>query len=120
MALSDQAILAGNAVFISRVQEALVAACVAIQSEATSTAFHYARTRFATQVMQQMATAPMQWPQAFAFSVATDANVIGDATAAGTITLTAANIVAQQALITDAHINAAVSSQFNSFFNVAT
>ena len=120
MALSDQAVLAANAAFISRVQESLVATCVAIQSEATSTAYHYSRARFATQVMQQMATQPTQWPQAFAFSVATDANVISDATAAGTVTLTSGNVATQQALITDAHINAAVSGQFNSFFNVAT
>lgn len=115
MSLSDQSVLAANTAFVGRVQEALAAACVSIANEATTAPLHYSRARLAAQILVA-GTSPPGWPQLFAYSVATDANVISDATQAGTVALTAANIAAQQALVTDAHIATAVSSQFNSFF----
>jgi hypothetical protein len=53
--------------------------------------------------------------QLFSNAVATDASVIGDATQAGTVALTAGNRAAQSALVTDAHIDTAIASMFNSF-----
>lgn len=110
--LNDQAILSGDTLFINRVRESLVAACVAITNEATSTAFHFKRAAYASAVLNN----PTAYQQLFAYGVATDASVISDATQAGTVALTAANVDGQQALVTDAHINNAVSGQFNSFF----
>jgi hypothetical protein len=60
--------------------------------------------------------APDAYKVLFANTVATDANVSGDATVAGTVPLTTGNVATQAALVTDAHIDNAISSQFNSFF----
>lgn len=116
--LNDQAVLANDVLFQGRVREALAAACIAIGTEATSTAFHFIRVRGAVTILNnlEMQSGNMSvWVLRFAATVATDANVIADATAGPTV-LTTANVDAQQALITDAHISAAVSGQFNSFF----
>jgi hypothetical protein len=51
----------------------------------------------------------------FSNTVANDTNVINDATAAGTVVLTSGNRATQQALVTDAHIDLAIASSFNSF-----
>jgi hypothetical protein len=110
---NDQAILAADALFINRVQESLVAACVAITTEATTVAYHFRRVQFAQTVLNN----PTTYKALFALTVATDANVISDATNGGTVALTSANADAQQALVTDAHMDAAVSGQFNSFFS---
>jgi len=59
---------------------------------------------------------PDTYKSLFAISVANDTSVISDATAAGTVVLTGVNAAAQAALVTDAHLDAAISSQFNSFF----
>jgi hypothetical protein len=114
--LNDQAILAADLLFINRVRESLVATCVAVTTETTTTAYHYRRAQFATTVLNN----PTAYQALFAYTVATDASVIGDATAAGTVALTVGNADTQQALVTDAHITNAVSGQFNSFFNVAS
>lgn len=118
MALADQALLATDATFQGRVRASLAAACEAISTEATTTAYHYKRIQFVAQVLPTLppGSSGLNWTLVFATTVATDANVISDATAAGTVTLTAGNVATQAALVTDAHINAAVSSQFNSFF----
>ena len=110
---NDQAILAADQLFINRVREALVATCVAVTTEATTTAYHYKRVAFATAVLNN----PVSYATLFAYTVATDANVISDATAAGTVALTTGNVDAQQVNCTDAHINNAISGQFNSFFS---
>jgi len=111
--LNDQAILATNLLFTNRARQSLVATCVAVTTEAVTTAYHYRRAQFATTVLNN----PTSYQTLFAYAVATDANVISDATVAGTVALSAGNADTQQALVTDAHINNAVSGQFNSFFN---
>ena len=115
---NDSAILSKDVLFINRVLESLVAACVSIQSEAITAAtlsIHNKRAAFCVAVLNN----PSAFAQLFAYTVATDANVLGDATAAGTVALTAGNADAQQALVTDAHMDTAVASQFNSFFSLA-
>ena len=111
--LSDQAVLSTDPTFISRVRQSMIATCIAISSEAVSTGYHYARARFVVEVMNN----PDSFKGLFAGSVATDASVIDDATQGGTVILTAANIAAQAARVTDAHITNAISGQFNSFFS---
>jgi hypothetical protein len=118
MSLNDQTVLASDTTFQGRVRAALAAACEAISTEATTVAYHYRRIQFVIQVLPSIAVGSggQNWPLIFATTVATDPSVISDATAAGTVALTAGNVAAQAALVTDAHINNAVSSQFNSFF----
>jgi hypothetical protein len=48
--------------------------------------------------------------------LANDLSVISDATVGSTVSLTGGNLNAQAALIIDAHINSALSAQFNAFF----
>src|SRR5205085_5449709 len=113
--LSDQDILATNTKFINRVRQSLVATCIAIANEAVTVAslsLHNRRAAYASSVENN----PTNFQQIFAYAVATDANVIADATVGGTVALTTANADTQQALVTDAHIAAAISGQFNSFF----
>lgn len=109
---SDKQFLASDATFQNRVRQSLIAACVAIKAEAVTTAFHRERETFLVAVMNQ----PDTYKVLFAQSVANDASVISDATANGTVALTSGNVATQAALVTDAHIDAAVSGQFNSFF----
>lgn len=112
---NDSAILGANTTgFISRVQSSLVAACISIFSEGNAVANHVARVAQVHQVLSSP-TNMLNWATAVAVAVATDTNVIGDATQAGTVVLTGANILAQQALVTDAHLDAAVSAMFNAF-----
>lgn len=111
--LNDQAILAANPLFINRVKQSMVATCVAITTEGTTTAYHYRRSSFANTVLNN----PILYQTLFAYAVATDASVISDATSNGSTALTTGNIDIQQALVTDAHINSAISGQFNSFFS---
>lgn len=100
--------------FQNRVQASLVAACIAIANEGWTVAFHRERSTFATMILQGPTT-PINYVQLFANAVATDATVASDATQGGTVALTAGNRAAQSALVTDAHIDSAISSQFNSF-----
>lgn len=108
---NDSATLAGDVTFQNRVKESLIAACIAIANEGIAIAFHRERARYATSILN----APNGFATLFANSVATDASVLTDATQAGTVVLTGANVAAQAALATDAHIDAAISAQFNSF-----
>lgn len=109
---NDKYILAQDTTFQSRVKTSLIAACLAIKSESLTTAFHRERETFLVAVMNN----PEGFKQVVANGVATDSSVIGDATAAGSVVLTTGNVATQQALVTDAHIDSAISSQFNSFF----
>lgn len=109
---SDQQFLAADPTFQNRVRQSLVKACIAIKNEAVTTAFHRERESYLVAIMNQPDTFKVFVSQA----VATDAGVISDATAAGTVVLTGTNAAAQAALVTDAHIDTAISSQFNSFF----
>lgn len=111
---SDSNVLASNATFQGRVGASLYAACVSIANEGWSVAFHRERSTFCVQILTNTATIN-PYVALFANTVATDASVLSDATQAGTVVLTTGNVAAQQALVTDAHIDAAVSSQFNSF-----
>lgn len=114
MALNDENQLSQDPTFQGRVEAALLAACVAIGTEAWTVPFHRERARFAEQILSATG-GQSTYVTLFANSVATDANVISDATQAGTVSVTASNRATQAALVTDAHINAAVSGQFNSF-----
>jgi hypothetical protein len=111
---SDQAILAADPTFINRVRQSLIAACISITNEGWSGGpIHRQRAARAEAILNE----PDNFKPIYAMSVATDANVISDATVVGTVVLTAANSAAQAALVTDAHMDTAVSAQFNSFFD---
>src|SRR6266849_4450394 len=108
---ADSAVLASDPTFQNRVRESLVAACQAIAGEGFTVAFHRERSRFAAQVVE----APDSFKTTFAILCATDTNVLADATQAGTVVLTSGNVAAQAALVTDAHLDAAISAEFNTF-----
>lgn len=111
---NDSAILSGDVLFQGRVGASLYAACISIANEGFTVAFHRERATFAVQILNQtLATNP--FVTMFTNTVSTDANVLSDATQAGTVVLTTTNRDTQQALVTDAHIDSAVSSQFNAF-----
>lgn len=115
---SDQGFLANDTQFQTRVRQALITTISSIQNEAVTVAsrlLHNARVTQCAVIMQPSAID--SWKIIFAEAIATDANVLADATAGGTVVLTAANAAAQAALVTDAHISTAASSQFNSFLN---
>jgi hypothetical protein len=109
---SDQQFLAADSTFQNRVRQSLIAACVSIKNEAVTTAFHRERESFLVAVNN----APDSYKVIVAQNTATNASVISDATVAGTVALTGANAAAQAALVTDAHIDTAIASNFNSFF----
>jgi hypothetical protein len=110
--LNDMGLLATDAGFQRRVQSSMTAACIAIVSEAASASFHRERQKLAVQIMN----APTAWVALFSNAVATDTNCSTDATGGGSyVALTTGNLATQAALVTDAHINTAVSSMFNSF-----
>lgn len=109
---ADKQLLASDATFQNRVRQSLLAACSSIKNEGTSVAFHRERETFLVGVMNQ----PETFKVLFANVVAGDASVIGDATVSGGTPLTSGNVAAQAALVTDAHIDTAVSANFNSFF----
>jgi hypothetical protein len=111
--LSDKAVLGANSVFVQRVQEALLTAAIAVSSDGlTAGAVNQKRHIQAQSIM----IGSLAWSLMFAPAVATDATVIGAATQGGTVPLTTGNVVAQQALVTDASIANAVSSMYNAFF----
>jgi hypothetical protein len=111
---NDSAVLGANAAFVSRVQSALLSAAININSEGINVVNHGPRIQLVHQVLQSPSNLT-NFATMFGLSVATDASVIGDATAAGTVVLTTNNIAAQEALVTDAHITNAVSGQFNAY-----
>jgi hypothetical protein len=109
---SDMNVLSTDSGFQGRVRASMIAAAISITTEAWTVAFHRERQAYAVQILN----APDTYKLLFANSVATDANVISDATLAGSVILTGGNVATQAALATDAHIDAAISGQFNSFF----
>jgi hypothetical protein len=109
---NDKQQLSQDATFQNRVKMSLVAACISIHNEGWAVAFHREREAFASAVMN----APDTFKGNATTAVATDTSCINDATATGTVVLTSANVAAQAALVTDAHIDAAISGQFNTFF----
>lgn len=117
--LSDEAFLGNDTVFQGRVQEAMITTGENIQSEAITVgtiSSHIARSHFVANILQPGTID--QWKIVMSRSVAADASCIADATAAGTVVLTAANTAAQAALVTDAHISTALSGLFNAFFTL--
>jgi hypothetical protein len=110
---NDQQFLASDPTFQSRVRQALLKGCVAIKAEnPTTTPFHREREAFVVAV----ANSPESYKVLIAQSIVSDAAVIGDATVGGTVPLTSGNVAAQAALVTDAHIDAAIVTNFTSFF----
>ena len=113
---TDQAALSVDPVFQNRVRQSLVAAGIAISSEGWAMpTLHQQRMRQVVAIMN----APDTYKTMYAIAVVTDANVISDATQAGTVALgglTAGQVATQAALVTDAHIDNAVSAMFNAFF----
>jgi hypothetical protein len=109
---SDQQFLAADTTFQNRVRQSMIAQGIAIKNEAVTTAFHRERETYVVAVTNQ----PDVFKLIFTQSVSTNATVISDATAAGTVVLTGANAAAQAAFVTDAHIDTAISANFNSFF----
>lgn len=114
---SDQYLLGTDPTFQTRVQASLASACIAISNEGWGVVFHRERSNFVNDILQNPFT-PKNYIALFSGTVATDASVISDATAAGTVAITTANLAARAALVTDAHIDSAISSQFNSFIRV--
>lgn len=130
--LNDKYVLSQDGGFLSRVRTGIIAAAVAISNEGSGVALHASRGALAAAVL----AAPDQWKASFAATSATDAAVASDATAAGTVVLVpdsctgnatsgppactggthVGNLAVQAALATDAHINTAISAEWNAFF----
>lgn len=112
---NDANILGTNALFVGRVQAALLSACVNIAAEG-NVADHAVRLQLVHAVLSTP-TNLANYASEFGLTAATDATVLADATQNGTVVLTTGpgNIATQQALVTDAHITNAVSGQFNAF-----
>jgi hypothetical protein len=114
--LNDQLILGGDAIFQGRVRSAVITAAINIASDGLTTPnINAERHRQVTDIM----SSPDTWKIRFSYAIATQATVIGPATASGTVVLTSmpsGNVDTQQALVSDAVINTAVAAVFNSFF----
>lgn len=112
--LSDSNILGTNANFVARVQSSLLAAAINIFAEGVAIANHRDRVAFIHQILASPVNVTNTTTMV-ALTVATDPTVLGQATQAGTVVLSGPNIVAQQALVTDAAISNAIAGQFNAF-----
>lgn len=112
---NDKYQLAQSTLFQHRVQASLLAACLAVSSEsATAVPAHRQRADLGRSVLLAPTGTP-NYVQLFSNVVACDTSVINNATATGATVITAANMDAQQASVTDANIDAAISSTFNAF-----
>ena len=109
---NDSYILSTDTTFQNRVRSALIHECVLIEKEGWDVPFHQERETFAAQAMNS----PDTYKTIFANSIATDINVLDDATQGGTVVLTPSNVAAQAALVADGDISNAVTAQFNTFF----
>ena len=101
MALVDQVTLASDNIFQGRVRQSMIATAIAIANEGWAVALHERRAKLVTLIMNN----PGSYAPLFTNAVATDATVQASA-----------GVPAVQANVTDANINNAVSSVFNSFF----
>lgn len=108
---NDKYVLSTDSGFQNRVREALLTYCATVANEASNTPFHTTRIQRAVGVINS----PDNFKAIYANAAAMDAGVIGDATQAGTVSLTSTNVAAQAALVTDAHLDAAIQAQFNYF-----
>lgn len=111
---SDSYQLSQSPVFQNRVQAALLAACINVSTEGWGVAFHRERSTFVNSILSNTTSFGAN-VTLFSNSSATDATVLADATQNGTVVLTTGNRDTQAALVTDAHIDNAISSQFNAF-----
>jgi hypothetical protein len=111
---SDSFQLSQDVTFQGRVQQALLTACVSIANEGWAVAFHRERAMFINSILSSTAQLTAM-VTLFTNSVSTDATCLSDATVGGTVPLTGANRAAQAVLVTDVHIDNAISSQFNAF-----
>lgn len=122
MALADQALLAADPTFQSRVKEALAQTCFNIVSEAVTQSnlqLHISRARLAAQILNNLSGGTPNWSQTFAIGVATDATTIAAALAQAGGPLTATNTAAAAASIPDTDISNAISAQFNAYLTLA-
>jgi hypothetical protein len=109
---ADKQLLASDQTFQNRIRQAMIAGCISVKNEALSVAYHRERETFVVAVINQ----PDTYKPLFAYAVAADTAVINDATVNGATPLTSANVAAQAALVTDAHIDTALAASFNTFF----
>jgi hypothetical protein len=113
---TDSYWLQQDPVFQGRVRAALTSACVNIGSEAVSTSLHYTRQRYAANILNTTGQSTDPYKAMFAGAVATDATCLSDATTGGTIHMTdLTSALSGALLVTDAHIDTAVSAMFNAF-----
>lgn len=99
--LQSQYTLSQDVNFQQRVRQALVSSAIAISNESVGTFAHNQRVALATKVLAD----PARWTLAIVEGVASDAAV---SAAAGSPTPNQANV-------TDAQINTAVTSQWNAY-----
>lgn len=114
----DKVNLAAEPTFQNRVRQSMIAAAIAISNEGWSGGIIHKLRRQQCRTILNDSLDSMK--VLYARGVATDSSVISDATAAGTVAITGANASTQQALVTDAHIDNAISGQFNSYFDTET
>ncbi len=108
---NDSAVLSTDTAFQNRVRESVLSTCIAIANEGFAIVNHKKRADFCAVIV----VTPETYKVLFTDTIATDASVLADATAAGTVALTTGNVAAQAALVTDAHMDAAISAEFNTF-----
>jgi len=112
--LNDSAVLGASSLFQGRVQASLLSACNVIAIEGNNVVNHTARLQLAHTIVANP-TNMSNYAQMLSFSVATDSNVLADATVGGTVVLSVGNRDTQQVLVTDAHINSALAAFYNTF-----
>lgn len=110
--LSDKGLLWTDTAFQRRVSSAITTASINISSDGLTTGINIKRHAQAAQIM----TNPQNWATLFAEAIAVDPTVSSQATQGGTVPITAGNLAAQAALVTDTAINTAAAAQYNSFF----
>lgn len=108
---SDRYLLGQDTGFRNRIRAGLINGALSVVAEQVTVTDHWKRAKKATEILNSPDTFYIR----FADAVACDAAVINAATATGTVTLTAGNVAAQAALVTDAQINAALVATFNAF-----
>jgi hypothetical protein len=108
-------LLGTNSNFQQRVQAALLQTCQNISTEGWSVVFHRERAAFVNQILNPSSFA--SYVTQFAMMAATNLTVINDATGAPSnyVALTAGNVVAAQASITDTDLGNALAATFNAF-----
>lgn len=114
---SDSYQLSQDTTFQGRVQAALVTYFGVVTNEGWSVPFHRERTLYISSVMGSPTTLT-NVVNLFTIIAAADTTVLSDATQAGTVVLTSGNRAAQGALVTDTHIDNAISAQFNQVVRV--